>query len=785
MTMFSYVRYGPVSGCRTLQDVTRDHPDFEGARSQRNHTEVRPRFLLVRRQRPRHVLAIQTTANMMDSTDIKWVNKAAQAMIRYDMMDNSQLSVVSFNNMTKVEHDMVELSGEEVRETVADTVPGKYQLADHNQTCLSCMLEYVVEEVLGNETAEVNIVIVVKIGQDIGNVEDIERIVGSARVSFVSLGSEIFQLSDVLLLDDLSSQTGGDNFLVPWSQHDMDLYYEIVRSLHTALGVDQVSRTIHTQHHLGDQLETRGTFYSDSELVMFRVFVPDTEDHMIKAVTFQNSETGKTFGPYTKMSASYDLINFKTPNIVGQLPWERQGDRKHWDYSVQWFEGSEGTKSIIEVRSPVSADQIHVDSWISAVEEWSCEAEFRHVKVSAVLRAPVLTGVSVRARVEVVRDNGTVITLPDLEMSHTQDDMFSLVLLHYPGPGRYKISVVVEDLITGEQVISPSHVARVDQVPGTDCVPPGQVRDLSVAIHNNSDVITAHWTNTGGDGEREGQVESYRIITSTEVCELLEGGNSVETLLSVQTMSGLGEAVEQVVQFTKYDQLYYVGVLAVDGAGNVGEVSNIVTIYVPRPIVESDDLADAVSLNQSSSLLDNYQSIIIISSSLGGVLMLCLLCIVYIVVSGRYRRHRDKAGLERSETPDYQRDNQTNQGVTDVQQILARERQSQALQSGTTSLPVYWSCDQILARHCHHGEGGWERSGDSPPHSRYSHSSDSYTDSQSAATVSGATDTDSYRLASPYHGHTLLATPDITDEGYDSASRELELINSRKLYTIV
>ena len=786
MTMFSYVRYGTVSGCTTLQDITRDHPDFEGLTVTEDvRTDLRPHFLVVRRPRPRHVLAIQTTDNMMESSDIKWVNKAAQAMIRYDMSHNSQLSVVSFNNQTKVEHEMVELSGEEVRETVADTVPGKYQLAEHNETCITCMLEHVVEEVLGNETEEVNIVIVVKIGQDIGNVQDIARIVGKARVSFLSLASEMSRLEDVLLYDDVASKTGGDNFLVNWSHHDMDLYYDVVRSLHTALGGDTVSRTIHTQHHLGDELHTRGTFYSDSDWVMFRVFVPDTEDHMIKAVTFQNSETGKTFGPYTKMSASYDLINFKTPNIVGQLPWEHQGDRKHWNYTVQWFEGSEGTKSIIDVRSPVSAEQIHVDSWISAVDTWSCANGFRHVLVSAVLSAPVLTGVSVRASVEVLQHDGTLLTLPDVEMTNADDDVLSAVLLSYPGPGRYSISVVVEDLITGETVTSPSHVVMISEVPLTDCVPPGKVKDLSVAIHNNSDVITAYWTNTGGDGEREGEVESYKLVTSTEVCQLLQGGDSVETLLSVQTMSGPGQLVEQVVQFTQYDQLYYVGVVAVDAAGNVGEVSNIVTVYVPRPVVESDELADPVSLNQSSSLLDNYQSIIIISSSLGGVLMVCLLCIVYIVISGRYRRHRNKAGLDRSVTPDYQLDNQHNQGVTDVQQILARERQSQVLQPGTASLPVYWSCDQILARHCH-GEPHWEGQvgSESSPHSRYSHSSDSYTDSHSAAT-SGATDTDSYRLTSPYCPHTLLASPDITDEGYDSASRELELINSRKLYTIV
>ena len=778
MTMFSSVRYGPVSGCRTLQDITRDHPDFQAVRRQHEaEVDIRPLFRVVARAKPRHVVAIQTTADMIDH--IKWVNKAAQAMIRYDMMDNSQLSVVSFNNVSKVEHGMVELTGETVRETVADTIPGKYQLAGHNQTCLSCMLEHVVQTVLGNRTEEVNIVIVVKLGQDIGNLEDIGGIVGSARISFLSLSSETSSLLEIAELDDVARMTGGDNFLVRWSHHHMDLYYEIVRSLHTALEGDKVSRTIHTHQHLGAELTTQGTFYSDGGSVVFRVFVPDTEDHMIKSVTFQNSETGKKFGPYTKMSASYDLINFKTPNIVGQLPWEHRGDRKHWNYTVQWFEGKEATKSIIDVSSPLSPSHMEVESWVSAIESWSCPQEFRHVKVWASLNMPVVSGVLVTARVELLQENGTTTTLPPLELTYSEEeDLLSGVLLTYPGPGRYHITVMVEDLITGETLeAAPGHVVRLSQVPLTDCVPPGRVGDLSVALHNNSDVITASWTSTGG------QVASYRIVTSSEVCQMMEEQEGVETLLSVQTMSLPGELEEQVVQFSKYDQLYYVGVVAVDAAGNVGSVSNIVTVYVPRPLLETEDAASPVSLNQSSSLLDNYQSIIIISSSLGGVLMVCLLCIVYIVVSGRYRP-RDKE-LDRTVSPDYQLENQQNQGVTDVQQILARERQSQAaLQPGTASLPVYWSCDQILNRNCHNY---YNCQGESSPQSRYSHSSDSYTDSHSGVT-SGATDTESYRLSSPYSGQTLATTTttnDITDEGYDSASRELELINSRKLYTIV
>ena len=82
--------------------------------------------------------------------------------------------------------------------------------------------------------------------------------------------------------------------------------------------------------------------------------------------------------------------------------------------------------------------------------------------------------------------------------------------------------------------------------------------------------------------------------------------------------------------------------------------------------------------------------------------------------------------------------------------------------------------------------------GMSPPTtaSRYSSSSDSYTDSHS-------NDTESYRChSSPHYSAHSGATPpgpalvaatptEVTDEGYDSTSRELELINSRKLYTIV
>ena len=36
---------------------------------------------------------------------------------------------------------------------------------------------------------------------------------------------------------------------------------------------------------------------------------------VLRSVQFVDAE-GRVFGPYTKMSTSYDLINYKTPNIA-------------------------------------------------------------------------------------------------------------------------------------------------------------------------------------------------------------------------------------------------------------------------------------------------------------------------------------------------------------------------------------------------------------------------------------------------------------------------------------
>ena len=92
---------------------------------------ITPEIKLILKPEIKYVLAIETTAAMGERDNWKWVNKAAQKLLRYDMADMTRVGVVSWSNVTRVENKL-EVVSEESRERMADTIPGKYQLSDNN-----------------------------------------------------------------------------------------------------------------------------------------------------------------------------------------------------------------------------------------------------------------------------------------------------------------------------------------------------------------------------------------------------------------------------------------------------------------------------------------------------------------------------------------------------------------------------------------------------------------------------------------------------------------------------
>ena len=176
-------------------------------------------------------------------------------------------------------------------------------------------------------------------------------------------------------LDSLSAGSGGGSWLVRGSPHPMDTFTSILEALMTILQGDN-SFLVHRAEHFttASNLSTAGSFRLEpaGRDTSFGIYVPDTEDHLVRAVQFQD-ELGQVYGPYSKMSTSYDLINYKTPNIaLGRLPAffaeeqtmgagirtrdrnpsQRTPSSRVWRYRIDWFEHrGDPVKSVIMVTS--------------------------------------------------------------------------------------------------------------------------------------------------------------------------------------------------------------------------------------------------------------------------------------------------------------------------------------------------------------------------------------------------------------------------------------------------
>ena len=96
----------------------------------------------------------------------KWINKAAQKFIRYDLPVNSNLAIVTFSNNSKVEHGMVQVHSDQVRARLADTIPDKYHLSRSDKRCVLCAMQKVIHEVVSDHKAGTHIVLLTQGGPD-------------------------------------------------------------------------------------------------------------------------------------------------------------------------------------------------------------------------------------------------------------------------------------------------------------------------------------------------------------------------------------------------------------------------------------------------------------------------------------------------------------------------------------------------------------------------------------------------------------------------------------------
>ena len=150
---------------RSALDVILSHPDFvyrNPAERETAEVDLRPEIKVMREPEPQYVLVIETSSSLDDYGQWKWINKATQKFIRYDLPLNSNLAIVTFSNTSSVRHPMVRVDGDDVRGRLADTIPDKYHLTRSEVKCLLCGVQKAIHDVLRNDMAGAHIILITR-----------------------------------------------------------------------------------------------------------------------------------------------------------------------------------------------------------------------------------------------------------------------------------------------------------------------------------------------------------------------------------------------------------------------------------------------------------------------------------------------------------------------------------------------------------------------------------------------------------------------------------------------
>ena len=118
-------------------------------------------FAVVRQPLPKYVLLIETSAAMAGVW--KHVRKAAQNLIRYELPDNTNLAIVTFNTEGRVEHQLASLTSERERARLADTIPDSpNKLSRSTDRCVVCGVKVAMDQVLRHREAGGHLILVTR-----------------------------------------------------------------------------------------------------------------------------------------------------------------------------------------------------------------------------------------------------------------------------------------------------------------------------------------------------------------------------------------------------------------------------------------------------------------------------------------------------------------------------------------------------------------------------------------------------------------------------------------------
>ena len=326
-------KHGVLCQGRSVLQVIFSHPDFN-SRSPRSVMETMvttPFFDVVRQPKPKYVILIETSNSM--SSIWKWVRKSLQAFVKYELPDNTEIGIVSFNSDSEVRHRMSYLARERVRTRLGDSIPeNAYRLSKTDDRCVVCGVREAMEKLLRGKEAGSHLIILTQGDESSLSKEGQEILTEYSLYHGVRISSLLLPVKSKPTLDfysKLAKSSGGLSKSI--DVNSLDMLECLTRSLIDAVTVDTpkpalLSVTVHKDIIHGRTWNSKGNFIIDETLgrkTLFGVYVEDAENHQIKSITLTDQE-GSVYGPYTKMSSALDGINLKTINFpIGQkLPFD-------------------------------------------------------------------------------------------------------------------------------------------------------------------------------------------------------------------------------------------------------------------------------------------------------------------------------------------------------------------------------------------------------------------------------------------------------------------------------
>ena len=592
-----------------------------------------PEIVTVQEKPPRFVFLVETSTTMLENDDWRWINKALQKLLRYDLSGGLEVGLVTYSDVARMVFNMTRLpdQGEDspLRGHLADILPDKYRLlaSGPGLTCLLCGLTRALE-LLGPDKQGGQLVIISR-----GN-----QVSAGERAKLVEY-AEFYQIRVSSVLVPGSGVGPGDNIYrdlarltdsaaITVSGGPVSKYRQLSSALHRVVDAGEI--VLHEKSVDRREDVTAGTFVVDSSAnvnVSFAVFVAEAEDHFIRSVTLTHLDTGTVHGPYRAISSLYDNINMKTVITGPSSPTVLSVGR--WAYTVRWAGvASQRQDSVIVVtaRPGDHSDRFSAQVWTSAGPGDSLVTVHHPLLVTVRLEKagrPVL-----RARVELtisLRSGNVTQVLEPVQMRDdgsgdpdlvADDGLYSRYLVEYgTRPGVLSLGVRVSDgdnravlpgagdypgpghtlccgsttnvntdtaIRTGafSRVISQAASVNLLEIPSIeniDKMPPARIGNLRVLPSSISDKLKIMFT-APGDNFDHGETEEIIVVLDNVKQNLMDGWSEKQILTRFKSFKKAGETVirELLLPQEYRNNDFYVGVVGRDKFGITGMISNIV-----------------------------------------------------------------------------------------------------------------------------------------------------------------------------------------------------------------